>query len=114
MTRREDAFPPVGAKAVCIPDALCLSQQHFLFGKPTESNETKLAFFSPSRLTVVACHGHLGQPGPEGWGWGDGNLQLKDFKTGRALLCMGSFYQCYSCIGNGQAFAHFTGRVAEA
>lgn len=45
---REDAFSPVGAKAVCILDTLCLSQQHFLFRDPTGSNETKLAFFSPS------------------------------------------------------------------
>lgn len=48
-----------GTKAVCIPDASCLSQQHFLFGEPTGSNETELPFFDPSRLTAAASHDHL-------------------------------------------------------
>lgn len=48
-----------GTKAVCVPDASCLSQQHFLFGGPTGPNETELAFFGPSRLTAAASHGHL-------------------------------------------------------
>lgn len=45
---REDAFSPVRAKAVCGPDALWLSQQHFEFGEPIGSNGTKLVFFGPS------------------------------------------------------------------
>lgn len=49
-----------GAKAVCVPNASCLSQQHLLFGEPTGSNETEPAFFSPSRLTAAASHGHWG------------------------------------------------------
>lgn len=45
---------------------------------------------------------------------GQGELQPKDFKTGRAFLCMDSFYQCYNSVGNGRAFAHFPGRITEA
>lgn len=53
-----------GTKAVCIPDASCLSQQHLLFGEPTRPNETALAFFSPAGLTASASHGHLGPLAP--------------------------------------------------
>ena len=65
MTRREDAFSPLGAKAVCIPDASCLSQQYFLFGEPTGYNDTEPAFFGPSRMTAMASHGHLGHLAPD-------------------------------------------------
>lgn len=53
-----------GTKAVCVPDASCLPQQHFLFGEPTGPNETELAFSGPSPLTAAASHGHLGPPAP--------------------------------------------------
>lgn len=98
MTGREKTHSLLsGAKVVCVPDASCLSRQHFLLGEPTGSNETEPASLGPSPLTAAASHGHWGPLAPRG---GAGGERCRGFRTGLAFYAL-SFYQRYTAPGKG-------------